>query len=55
VVVAMYRMVVQNWPREKAIAELSAPRHGHHAEVFPNIREYLETVDVEKIRHEVYG
>ena len=55
VVVAMYRMVVQHWPREKAIAELTEPRHGHHAEVFPNIREYLETVDVEKIRHEVYG
>lgn len=52
VVVAMYRMVVQEWPREKAIAELTDPRHGHHAEVFTNIREYLETVDVEKIRRE---
>jgi len=28
--------------------------HGHHAEVFPNIRSYLETVDVEKLRREVY-
>jgi protein tyrosine/serine phosphatase len=54
VVVAMYRMVVQNWPREKAIAELSAPRHGHHADVFPNIREYLATVDVKSIRRQVY-
>lgn len=53
VVVAMYRMVVQHWPREKAIAELTDPRHGHHAEIFPNIREYLETVDVERIRREV--
>jgi protein tyrosine/serine phosphatase len=53
VVVAMYRMVVQRWPREKAIAELTAPRHGHHAEVFPNIREYLETVDLESIRRQV--
>ena len=53
VVIAMYRMVVQGWPREKAIAELTDPRHGHHADVFPNIREYLETVDVEKIRREV--
>lgn len=53
VVVAMYRMVVQHWPREKAIAELTDPRHGHHADVFPNIREYLETVDVESIRREV--
>jgi hypothetical protein len=44
---------VQDWPREKAIAELTDPRHGHHADVFPNIREYLETVDVEKIRRQV--
>lgn len=53
VVVAMYRMVVQHWPREKAIAELTDPRHGHHAEVFPNIREYLKTVDLESIRRQV--
>jgi tyrosine-protein phosphatase SIW14 len=53
VVIAMYRMVVQDWPRAQAIAELVDPRHGHHAAVFPNIREYLETVDVEKVRREV--
>jgi protein tyrosine/serine phosphatase len=53
VVIAMYRMVVQRWPRERAIAELMDPCHGHHANVFPNIRHYLETVDVEKIRREV--
>lgn len=54
VVVAMYRRVVQNWPREKAIAELTDPRLGHHADVFPNIREYLEMVDLESIRRRVY-
>ena len=53
VVIAMYRMVVQDWSRERAIAELVDEAHGHHAEVFPNIREYLETVDVAKIRREV--
>ena len=55
VVIAMYRMVVQDWPRERAIAELTDEANGHHAGVFPNIREYLETVDVEKIRREVMG
>ncbi|WAC20653.1 tyrosine-protein phosphatase [Luteolibacter sp. SL250] len=49
-VIAMYRMVIQRWPREKAIAEVLDPRYGHHADVFPNVREYLETVDVEKMR-----
>lgn len=53
VVVAMYRMVVQGWPREKAIAELNDPTYGHHAGAYPNIRRYLETVDVEKIRREL--
>jgi protein tyrosine/serine phosphatase len=52
-VVAMYRMLVQGWPRERAIAELLDPRHGHHAETFPNIRDYLETVDLAKIRREL--
>lgn len=55
VVVAMYRMVVQNWTRERAIAELLEPKHGHHARIFPNIRRYLENVDIEKIRREVYA
>lgn len=52
-VVAMYRMVVQNWPRQKAIDEFMDPKYGHHAEYFPNIREYLENVDIEKIRREL--
>ncbi len=55
VVIAMYRMVVQRWPREKAIAEFLDPKYGHHAKVFPNIRRYLETVDVGRIRGEVYA
>jgi tyrosine-protein phosphatase SIW14 len=53
VVVAMYRMVVQDWSREKAIAELNDPAYGHHAGAYPNIQRYLETVDVEKIRREL--
>ncbi len=54
VVIAMYRMVVQDWTREKAISEFMDPRYGHHADVFPNIRRYLETVDIGKIRSEVF-
>lgn len=53
IVVAMYRMVVQGWSREKAIAELNDPAYGHHAGAYPNIRRYLETVDVERIRREL--
>lgn len=52
-VVALYRMVVQRWPREKAIAEMTEPQYGHHADTFPNIREYLENVDVEAMRRKL--
>jgi tyrosine-protein phosphatase SIW14 len=45
-VMALYRMAVGGWSREKAIAELTMPRYGHHAEVYPKHRKYLETVDV---------
>ena len=54
VVIAMYRMVVQEWPRERAIAEFMDPQYGYHGEWFPNIREYLEKVDLAAIRQETY-
>jgi len=52
-VVAAYRMVVNGWPREQAIAEFMEPRFGHHAETFTNLRKYLERVDVERMRSEL--
>lgn len=53
VVIAMYRMVVQHWPREMAIAEFLEPAYGYHATTYPNIRRYLETVDIEAIRRQL--
>lgn len=47
--IAMYRMVVQGWPREKAVDELVNGGYGFHP-VWRNILEYLGKVDVEKIR-----
>jgi protein tyrosine/serine phosphatase len=47
--IAMYRMVVQGWPREKAVDELVNGGYGFHP-VWRNILEYLEEVDVEAIR-----
>lgn len=49
-VIALYRMVVHRWPRERAIDELMKPEFGHHAGTFPNVREYLKNVDVEAMR-----
>jgi protein tyrosine/serine phosphatase len=50
--VAMYRMVVQGWPREKAIDELVNGGYGFHP-VWSNILTYLRQVDVARIREAV--
>jgi protein tyrosine/serine phosphatase len=47
--VAMYRMLYQNWPRERALAELRHGGYGYHA-VWLNIERYLERVDLARIR-----
>ena len=48
--VALYRMVVQGWPKERAIEEL--PRFGFH-EVWKNLRDYLDKFDIESMRKRV--
>lgn len=50
VIVAMYRIVFQNWTKEAAIAELKQPQFGHHERTYRNIPKYLESVDVEAMR-----
>lgn len=52
-VVALYRMTVQGWAREQAIAEFTDPRYGYHASFYPNLRRYLEQVDVRDFRREL--
>ncbi|KKO66187.1 Dual specificity phosphatase, catalytic domain [Janthinobacterium sp. KBS0711] len=46
---AMYRMLYQGWPREKAIDELKNGGYGYHA-VWKNIESYLKRVNVDEIR-----
>jgi protein tyrosine/serine phosphatase len=46
VVVAMYRMVIQGWPRDKAIDEFINGGYGYHARFYPNIERYLRRVDI---------
>ena len=49
---AMYRMTEQGWSREKALDELQNGGYGFHP-MWQNIIEYLQKVDVERIRAEV--
>lgn len=46
---AMYRMLYQDWPREKAIDELKNGGYGYHA-VWKNIERYLSRVNVDEMR-----
>ncbi len=46
VIVAMYRMVFQDWPRERAIDEFLNGGYGYHKSFYTNIERYLETVDI---------
>lgn len=48
--IALYRMYVQEWPRQKALGELSV--YGFH-EYFYNLRRYLEKVDLDILRAKV--
>ena len=49
-IVAMYRMVFQDWPRQRAIDEFINGGFGYHQSVYPNIERYLETVDIAKFK-----
>lgn len=46
---AMYRMLYQGWPREKAIDELKNGGYGYHA-VWKNIERYLSRVNIDELR-----
>ena len=54
-VVALYRMAVDGWSRERAIAEFTDPRFGYHAGTYPKLRAYLEKVDIDRFRKSMGG
>lgn len=54
VVMAMYRIVFQNWTKERALAELKYGGYGFH-ESLTNIPLYIKQVDIEEIKKAVLG
>jgi tyrosine-protein phosphatase SIW14 len=54
-VVALYRMVVNGWTRERAIAEFITPAYGYHAKTYPELRKYLESVDIAAFKKALGG
>ena len=52
VVVAMYRIIFQNWDKEDALNELLNGDYGFHP-CYKNIPEYIRTVNIESIRTKI--
>jgi tyrosine-protein phosphatase SIW14 len=52
VVIAMYRIIFQNWSKEKALEELKDGHYGFHT-MYKNIPLYLKTVDTGFIKKSV--
>ncbi len=52
--VAVYRMLYNGWTKEEAIKEFKAGGFGYHEKWFPNILALLKSVDVEKLKREVF-
>jgi len=52
VVVAMYRIIFQNWTKEEALDELMNGGYGFHT-YYKNIPEYIKNVNVESIRSQI--
>lgn len=52
VMTALYRMVVQGWPREDAIAEMTTGGFGFHS-IWTNLVSSLEEMDIQKLRVEL--
>lgn len=49
VVIAMYRIIFQNWTKKDALDELMNGGYGYHT-YYKNIPEYIQNVNVESIR-----
>jgi protein tyrosine/serine phosphatase len=52
VVLAMYRIVFENWPKQKAIDELRNGNYGFHRR-YRNIIEFIQRSDPDKIKQQV--
>jgi len=52
VVIAMYRIIFQNWTKEEALNEMEDGGYDFHS-IFINIPHYIKTVDIEKIKKEI--
>ncbi len=53
-IIASYRMVFENWSKQRAIEEFMDEKYGYHNKWFPNIPHLLESLDIDKLKDEVF-
>ncbi|WP_289044476.1 dual specificity protein phosphatase family protein [uncultured Olleya sp.] len=53
VMVAAYRIVIENWSKEKAIKEFRNKKFGYHENKYPNLLYLLEHLNVEDIKKQL--
>jgi len=53
-VIAMYRIIFQNWSKKDALDELLNGGYGYHS-IYKNIPEYIKKADITKIKKAVFG
>ena len=51
-IVALYRILYQNWTKEDALEEMLKGGYGHHS-IFKNLPQIIRQIDVEKLRAKV--
>ncbi|WP_405604904.1 dual specificity protein phosphatase family protein [Polaribacter sp. Asnod1-A03] len=52
-VIAAYRIVIENWSKEDAIAEFKYRPFGYHQKMYPNLLVLLQNLDVDYIRKQL--
>jgi len=53
VIAAAYRVVFEDWPKDKAIEEMRYADFGYHEKWYPFLVDMIQDLDVEKIRSEL--
>ncbi|KGL63420.1 protein tyrosine/serine phosphatase [Polaribacter sp. Hel1_85] len=52
-IIAAYRMVIENWSKEKAIKEFQKKNLGYHYKMYPNLLVLLENLDIQKLKKQL--
>lgn len=52
-VIAMYRILFQDWPKTDAIEEMTSEQFGYHEE-FSNLPELIEQIDIDAMRSKLF-